>query len=227
MGIDRSNPSANAAKHPQRAGGRLLDEAAGRERREVDLFVRRSPAIGGIGEHVVDGEQAAGGHKRRPQLEIETGRLDPVAAVDEQEAKGSGPVANHAGAIANDGNHPGFEPSVVDGPAEGRQGVDPADRRIDQVRFVPLPAGLVLLRAPMVIDAEQQRVGVSGDRSEIEGRLAAVATDLEQRPERGIRRRGGTPQGNALIGRHEPPGGLGVRLIVALHQARISAACRG
>ena len=43
----------------------------------------------------------------------------------------------------------------MDGLAEVREGVHLADGRVDQIGLVPLPAGLVLLGAAVVVDGEQ------------------------------------------------------------------------
>ena len=61
-----------AAQDPQRAGGRHLGEATTGQGREVDLLVRRTTAVGRVGEHVVDGQQrhpgrrAASSRRSRP-----------------------------------------------------------------------------------------------------------------------------------------------------------------
>lgn len=55
---------ADATQYPQRSGGRHLrhlGELAAVQRLPVDP-VRRPPAVGGVGEHVVDGQQSARGH---------------------------------------------------------------------------------------------------------------------------------------------------------------------
>ena len=51
--------------------------------------------------------------------------------------------------------------------------------------------GLVLLRAPVVVDGDQHGAGLPGGGSEVDGRLAAVGAHLEQRSEAGS-------------GRHQP-----------------------
>ena len=61
----------------------------------------------------------------------------------------------------------------MDGPAEDRQRVHPVDLGIHQIGLVPLPAGLVLLGAAMVVDGEQ-------DRSALGRRSPQVDTDLPQ-----------------------------------------------
>ena len=55
---------------------------------------------------------------------------------------------------ADDGDHLVLEPGVLDGVPERRQRVEAAELGVGQRRVVVLPAGLVLLRAAVVVDGE-------------------------------------------------------------------------
>ena len=157
----------------------------------------------------MDAQRAAGRHVRRPQLVVAVGGFGAVAAVDEQQGQGRGPEATHGGRVAHDRDHRPLQPGVEHGPTEPGQGVHAPHLGVDQVGFVPLPAGLVLLGPPVVVQGEEHHPGLLGRGAEPDRRLAAVRPDLE---ERGIgngdgrlpRRR---PQGVALVGGHEPTGG--------------------
>ena len=77
---------------------------------------------------------------------------------------------------------------------------------IDDVRVVVLPAGLVLLRAAMVVDGEDDRAGLARRGGEPDRRAPAVRADLD---ERGAGNRCGSGQsggvqGITLVRRHEP-----------------------
>ena len=110
---------------------------------------------------------------------------------------------------SDDGDHRVFELGVVDGGAEERQRVHLAGAGIDDVEVVMLPARLVLLRAPVVVDGEQHRARTFGDVTEPDRRAAAVRADLEHgKPRAGFGRRPGRrPQRVALVGGHEALGG--------------------
>ena len=153
--------------------------------------------------------EAAGGHHRSPHLVVEAGRLLTVTPVDEQQGQRGGPVPANRRCVTDQGDHHVIETSPVDGPPEVGQGVEQAELGVDEIGLVPLPAHLVLLRAPVVVEAIQHRGRPAGHRAQIAGRLAAVAADLEEGPERGIGRRRGGGQGQTLLGRHEAPGRLG------------------
>ncbi len=66
------------------------------------------------------------------------------------------------------GDHVALQPGVVDRATEPGQGVDAADLGVDQVGLVPLPPGLVLLGAPVVVEGEQHRVALVGGRAEVD-----------------------------------------------------------
>src|SRR5205807_3406246 len=105
---------------------------------------------------------------------------------------------------------------LLDGAAEVGEGVDTAAARVDYLGVVVLPAGLVLLRAPMVVDTEQHRAGLGRRRPQVERRLAAVAAHLEQRPHRGGLEAGLVQRQPLAIG-HEAAGGASGPQLVGCH----------
>ena len=80
---------------------------------------------------------------------------------------------------------------------------------IDQIGLVMLPAGLVLLAPPMVVEREEDPTLGLRRCAEVDRGLAAVAADLEERAGHG-HGLGRVEQGQALVGRHEAAGGFGV-----------------
>src|SRR4051794_34533260 len=72
------------------------------------------------------------------------------------------------------------------------------------------PTGLVLLGAAVVVDGEQHGAGGSGRGAQVDGRLAAVGADFEQRAEAGgASRLTGLVQRHAFVLGHEALGGTG------------------
>ena len=127
-------------------------EGAARQRPQEHV-VRRPAAVGRVGEHVVDDQQPAGHQPSRPAGVVVLGVHLGVPAVDEQQRQGSAPVARDRRRPADDGDHVVLEAGAGEGPAERRQRVHQAGLGVDQGRVVVLPAGLVLLRAAVVVDA--------------------------------------------------------------------------
>ena len=74
---------------------------------------------------------------------------------------------------------------------------------------MPLPARLVLLGAAVVVDGEQHRAALLRRGAEVDGGLAAVAADLEQRPVDASTTGRGVVQREPFVGRHEAPCRLG------------------
>ena len=109
------------------------------------------------------------------------------------------------GRVADDRDHGVLESGALDRAAEERKRVDAAGRGIDHLGVVVLPPGLVLLRTAMVVDAEQHGAGGARRRAQVHGRLAAVAADLEQRPDR-CRVATGRVEREPLVVGHEPLG---------------------
>ena len=100
-------------------------------------------------------------------------------------------------------------PARGDRPAEDRQRVHQPELRVDQGRVVVLPAGLVLLRAAVVVDGEHRAAHLARGRAEVDRRLAAVGPDLERRPVGEPLPRPAVQQQPLVLG-HEPLGGPGV-----------------
>jgi hypothetical protein len=144
-----------------------------------------------------------------------------VAAVDEQQGQRGGPVAGYGGGLAQYADHDVLQSGLGQGAPEGRQGVQAAGGGVDQRQVVVLPSGLILLRAAVVIDREQDGVGGPGRRPQIDRRLAAVGADLQQGPEAGV---AGSPagmvQGQTLVIGHEPLGPAG-----QIQQVRVHPSC--
>ena len=193
-----------------------LGEGAARERGEVDVLVRRPPAVRGVGEHVVDGEHAAGHHPLRPAAEVGPRRLDAVPAVDEQQRQGRTPPRADGLRPTDDGDDLLLEPGVADRAAEGRQRVHHAEVGVDQAVVVVLPPGLVLLRAAVVVDGEDRAADLPGGRAEPDRRLAAVGADLQRRAVRQPLARPPVQQLALVLG-HEALRRAGVREQVLRH----------
>src|SRR5262249_41513872 len=64
---------------------------------------------------------------------------------------------------------------------EERQRVHATGRGVDDLGIVMLPTRLVLLRPAVVVDREAHGAGLASGGAEVDGRLAAVGADLEQR----------------------------------------------
>ena len=85
-----------------------------------------------------------------------------------------------------------------------------------QIWVVVLPAGLVFLGAAVVVDGDDQLAGGAGRGGEVNGGLAAVGADLQDRADRRVPG-GGVEQGEALGGGHEAGGGFGGAQQVRVH----------
>ena len=68
-----------------------------------------------------------------------------MAAVDEHHRERTFPSRGHGRRPADHGDDDLLEPGLEDRASEGRQGVDLADRGVDERRVVVLTAGLVFL----------------------------------------------------------------------------------
>ena len=106
------------------------------------------------------------------------------------------------GESADDGDDDVLESRVLDRPPEERQGVHAPGPRVDDLRVVVLPAGLVLLGSVVVVDGEQHGAGGARGRAEVDRGLPAVRADLQQRPD-GAGREAGRMQRHALGVGHE------------------------
>ena len=97
---------------------------------------------------------------------------------------------------------------------------------IDEVGLVPLPTGLVLLGPAVVVDREQDGVAVLRGGAEVDGRLAAVAADLEHRAV--DRDAGGrVVEREPFVRRHEAAGCFGGDAEAFVHQSSITSCRRG
>jgi hypothetical protein len=101
-----------------------------------------------------------------------------------------------------------LEPGLRERRPERGQRVEQADGRVDQIRIVILPAGLVLLRAAVVVDRQHDLPGLGGRSRQVDGGLAAVRADLHDRTDLGVCG-GGGEQRRAFRRRHEAPRRLG------------------
>ena len=142
---------------------------------------RRLAAVLGTLEHVVDDQHAAGLHPAGEAGVVVLGVLLGVAAVDEQQRERRTPVRGDGGRAADDRDHLVLEPGAGDRPAEHRQRVHQPELVVDEARVVVLPAGLVLLRAAVVVEGEHGAARRPCRRPEPDRGLAAVAADLERR----------------------------------------------
>jgi hypothetical protein len=131
-----------------------------------------------------------------------------VAAVDEDQAQPGAPQPGHVGRAAHDHDHVLLEAGGGQGGAQAGQRVQATGGRVDQVGVVVLPAGLVFLRAAVVVDGDDHLPGGAGRGGEVDGGLAAVAADLQDRPATTVCG-GGVGQGQAFGPGHEPGRGLG------------------
>ena len=143
------------------------------------------PAVGGVLEHVVEHEQAAGHHEARPSLVVAERDVERVAAVDEHEPERRRPVRGDRRRAPDHRDDDVLETGALDRAPEPRQRVHAAGARIDEPVVVMLPARLVLLRPAVVVDGVQHRPAGARRRAQVDRRLPAVRADLEQRPERG------------------------------------------
>ena len=171
---------------------------------EIDLAL--SPAaVGRGGKHGVDRQRAAGGHPPGPALVVRHRRLLGVPAVDEHQAQRRAPEPGHIGRTAHHDHHVIFESGCGQRGPQRRQRVQAAGPRVDQSGIVVLPAGLVLLRAAVMVDCDHQLAGRPGRRGQVDRGLAAVAADLEHRPAAGVG--GGRREQRLTLGRGHEPGG--------------------
>ncbi len=195
----------NPPQHAEAAGRRHRREGA-RCDGALPHLERRLAAVARVLEHVVEDEHAARRDVRRPGLVVGEHHVQSVTAVDEHEPERRAPVRGDRGRVADDGDHGVLESGVLDRAAEERQRVHAAGLGIDDLGVVVLPPGLVLLRAAMVVDAEQHGAAGTRRRAQVHGRLAAVAADLEEGPD-GRRVAAGGVEREPLVVGHEPLGG--------------------
>ena len=100
------------------------------------------------------------------------------------------------------GDHVILQPGVVHRAAEERQRVHLAHPLVDHLDVVVLPPGLVLLRAAVVVDGEDDGAADTRGRAQVHAGLPAVRPDLQQRAdvpavERGVVQREALVVGHA------------------------------
>ena len=139
-----------------------------------------------------------------------------MTAVDEDQAERGSPQPGHVGGAAHHDDHVILEPGRGQRGPQARERVEAAGYRVDEARVVVLPAGLVLLGPAVVVDGDHDLAGGAGRRGEVDRGLAAVAADLQDRPE-GRVGGGRFEQGPALGRGHEAGGGVGRADQVASH----------
>jgi len=141
-----------------------------------------------------------------------------VAAVDEEERQRGVPQAGDRRRRPHDEHHVVFQTAILEGlPGEG-QGVHTTGPRIDDGAVVVLPACLVLLRAPVVVDGQEHRAAVPGRGAQVHGGFAAVGPDLEERTKAGAGcRHPGPIERRSLVVRHEALDRPGVGEELGLH----------
>ena len=142
-----------------------------------------------------------------PALVVAAGRFSTMAAVDETEREGCAPERGDLGGVPDDGDHSVFELRRLDGPPKERKRVHAPGDGVDDIVIVVLPTGLVLLRAPMVVDAEKNRTGTLRDVAQKDCRPAAIRADLEEGAQRCDDERRST-KSLPFVRRHEPLGRL-------------------
>src|SRR5690606_19837266 len=133
-----------------------------------------------VREDVVDDEEAAVGDVRGPPLVVGGGVFVGVAAVDEDEGERGGPEGGDAGGAADQGDHQVRRARAVEGAAGGGEGVHQTQLRVDGLRVVVVPAGLLLLAAAVVVHGEGGDPGGAGRVGEQDRGAAAVGADLQQ-----------------------------------------------
>ncbi len=198
------------SQHPQAAAtevGAVL-EASRRQGFPVQLVGGPAP-VGGVGEHVVNGQQPARRHLRGPAPVVGPRHIGAVAPVDEQQRQGRAPVGGHHRRRPHHQHYRRLQAGRLEGPAGPGQGVHAAGGGVDDGRVVVFPAHLVLFRAPVVVDREQGAPPLLGGGAQVERRFPAIGPDLQQRSRR--RRQGGPVQGLTFGVGHEPLDGPGER----------------
>ena len=102
----------------------------------------------------MDGQHAARSDPRRPALVVGDRGGVGMAAVDEHHAERGPPQPGHVGGPAHHDHDVVLDPGRGQRGAQPRQRVQAAGARVDEIRVVVLPAGLVLLRAAVVVHGD-------------------------------------------------------------------------
>lgn len=123
-----------------------------RRNREFPDLVRRPAAIGGVGKHIMDGQDSARHNPARPAAIIGERCLHGMTAIDEEHAERCRPVGGDLRGLAHDRDHHVFQTGAEQGSAQARQGLDGIQLGVEEIRVVILLARLMLLGAAMVIE---------------------------------------------------------------------------
>jgi len=141
--------------------------------------VRGLASLAGIGEDIVDGQDAPGHKVARPGNVIrECGRVR-VSPVYEEHGQGRRPHTHRRGGRRHDGHHGVPETRLFHDPAEETEGVDLPFPLVEEVGIEVLLPGLLLFRSPVVIDGVEDAVVLTAAQAQVEGGPAAVAAYLE------------------------------------------------
>ena len=135
--------SGRALEKSQRADVADLHRAV-LERPQVNV-VRRPAPFSWVREDVMDCDQTAVHHVWSPGAVVRLRRLLGMAAVDEHHREWTFPSRGHGRRPADDGDDDLLEPGLEDRSSEGREGVDLADRGVDERRVGNALVGLVFL----------------------------------------------------------------------------------
>src|SRR5262249_42039489 len=111
--------SASPSQNPEAAATQtgLLDELLAVAQASIELE-GRTPSVGGVRKHVVDGDQRARCHVRDPRLLVGAHDVVTVTAVDEEERERCRPPAGDGDRVADDADHAVFESGLLDGASE-------------------------------------------------------------------------------------------------------------
>ncbi len=157
----------------------------------------------------MDGQQSTRGHFWRPTPVIGPRHGTAVAAVDEKQRQRRGPMRGDHRRGADDQHDSLLQARRRQRPAGPWEGVHTVGRRVDDLRVMVLPTGLVLFGAAVVVNGEQGRCQLLSGGAQIDRRPPAVGPDLQQRfpGGRGSARFHRSPvKGLALVVGHEAPG---------------------
>src|SRR5437588_1825908 len=109
-----------------------------------------------------------------------------MSSVNEEQGQGGCPRSRNDRGAPNDGHDDVFEIRGCDRVSEHWQRVD-STSLVNEPRIEVLLAGLLLLRAPVVIEGVQDCRARTRCRAEVDGGLAAVTANLQKRPRRSRR----------------------------------------
>ena len=128
----------------------------------------------------MQGQRPPHRHLGGPAPVVRPRHFGPVAAIDEQQRQLCRPRPRHLDRLPYHQDDAGLETGLPDRTAGKRERVDGPGERVDDLGVMVRPPGLEFLRAPVVVDAEQERPGPAGRLPEVDGRFPAVRPDLQQ-----------------------------------------------